>query len=469
MCDNPWPALMLVLLLAGCVLPRQAEETSASPTNHSCERVASAHERLIADRQARSAYGMPLDGAPWLRVMRGWDRWPVHDASARHQWLRAAATLGEQAWTAELLNAGDDAAVAALRDDMARCAEQLPDGPISDGDWAAWRDRARVDSDYVAWQRGLGVYPLSRLGLQAGVHAWQRSYLETFGDEVSQRDWPLFAPIEPGDEWVSTLLEQVPELPGLARPGVAALKRWLRVHAPRFRVESASPSDHPGRPVWTAGRLAFDVSDPVVHVQLLPWLDRDEPVWQLVFTLWFAGRPAESALDPYAGALDGIVWRVTLDAQGRVRMRDSIHPCGCYHVLFPTDARVPATGPAEPAIVPRRLSTQGPVEVVVRAHDHLIVDVREAHPSPVDGVYRLERYTDLLAMPTPAGAHRALFDQDGLVARSRRPERWYLWPSGVQSPGAMRVWGRHATAFVGMRHFDDVNLFDELLVDQHHQ
>lgn len=26
---------------------------------------------------------------------------------------------------------------------------------------------------------------------------------------------------------------------------------------------------------------------------------------------------------------------------------------------------------------------------------------------------------------------------------------------GVPEPGAMRQWGRHATAFVGRRHFDD--------------
>ncbi len=30
-----------------------------------------------------------------------------------------------------------------------------------------------------------------------------------------------------------------------------------------------------------------------------------------------------------------------------------------------------------------------------------------------------------------------------------------------QSAGAMRQWGRHATAFVGRRHFDDANLFEK--------
>lgn len=35
---------------------------------------------------------------------------------------------------------------------------------------------------------------------------------------------------------------------------------------------------------------------------------------------------------------------------------------------------------------------------------------------------------------------------------------------GVRSPGAMRQWGNHATAFVGQRHFDDPTMLDEAFV-----
>jgi hypothetical protein len=31
---------------------------------------------------------------------------------------------------------------------------------------------------------------------------------------------------------------------------------------------------------------------------------------------------------------------------------------------------------------------------------------------------------------------------------------------GIASAGAMRQWGRHATAFVGRRHFDDADLLE---------
>ncbi len=49
---------------------------------------------------------------------------------------------------------------------------------------------------------------------------------------------------------------------------------------------------------------------------------------------------------------------------------------------------------------------------------------------------------------------------DGIVPGSERGERWLFWPMGVPEPGAMRQWGRHATAFVGRRHFDDPWLFE---------
>jgi hypothetical protein len=35
---------------------------------------------------------------------------------------------------------------------------------------------------------------------------------------------------------------------------------------------------------------------------------------------------------------------------------------------------------------------------------------------------------------------------------------------GIASAGAMRQWGRHATAFVGRRHFDDADLFEKRFV-----
>jgi hypothetical protein len=54
-----------------------------------------------------------------------------------------------------------------------------------------------------------------------------------------------------------------------------------------------------------------------------------------------------------------------------------------------------------------------------------------------------------------------LISPDGLNPGTERLERLLFWPMGILSAGAMRQWGRHATAFVGRRHFDDADLFEK--------
>ena len=60
----------------------------------------------------------------------------------------------------------------------------------------------------------------------------------------------------------------------------------------------------------------------------------------------------------------------------------------------------------------------------------------------------------------PGGAHASAFGPQGLIAGTERLERFFFWPMGIASAGAMRQWGRHATAFVGRRHFDDADLLE---------
>jgi hypothetical protein len=59
-----------------------------------------------------------------------------------------------------------------------------------------------------------------------------------------------------------------------------------------------------------------------------------------------------------------------------------------------------------------------------------------------------------------------LFGPNGIVAGTERAERYALWVSGIESPGAMRQWGRHATAFVGRRHFDEPFLLERYFTRQ---
>lgn len=66
--------------------------------------------------------------------------------------------------------------------------------------------------------------------------------------------------------------------------------------------------------------------------------------------------------------------------------------------------------------------------------------------------------------PLAGGGRRSVFRSDGIVPGTERGERWLFWPMGVPEPGAMRQWGRHPTAFVGRRHFDDPDLLERYFI-----
>jgi hypothetical protein len=184
---------------------------------------------------------------------------------------------------------------------------------------------------------------------------------------------------------------------------------------------------------------------------------------QLVYTVWFSERPKDGAVDSYAGALDGVVWRVTLDAKGQPLVYDTVHACGCYHYYFPAQAlerREHDSAWDEPPLFPQLLLPDGPFVIRLQSGTHYvrrIVAAGNTHTKE-NKRYRLADYRELLTLPEGEGkakGTRSLFDEDGIVAGSERMERLWLWPAGIQSAGAMRQWGRHATAFVGRSHFDD--------------
>ncbi|OHC28763.1 MAG: hypothetical protein A2Y50_05450 [Pseudomonadales bacterium RIFCSPLOWO2_12_59_9] len=77
--------------------------------------------------------------------------------------------------------------------------------------------------------------------------------------------------------------------------------------------------------------------------------------------------------------------------------------------------------------------------------------------------YQQRPLNTLRQLAHPQGRH-SLYDGEGLVSGTERLERWLLWPSGVVSPGAMRQWGQHATAFVGRAQFDDPGLLERYIV-----
>jgi hypothetical protein len=113
-----------------------------------------------------------------------------------------------------------------------------------------------------------------------------------------------------------------------------------------------------------------------------------------------------------------------------------------------------------PQSLPRVGDGERPV-VRIASGTHAIERVSIVKGSDSLARYELLPYGELRSLTRIGGPRAGIFDTEGLVPGSERPERYLFWPMGIASAGAMRQWGRQATAFVGRRHFDDADLFEK--------
>jgi hypothetical protein len=257
----------------------------------------------------------------------------------------------------------------------------------------------------------------------------------------------------------------------------------LDQHQPVFEKEVLTEDDLAGALVWfePQARPVVQSERPTIYRAISHTRYRGHTLKQLVYTLWFGARPPGSPFDLLAGHLDGLVWRVTLGLQGQPLVYDTIHPCGCYHYFFPTPRAVPSPAPKDepewmfaPQALPA-VAAQDRIVLRVAAGTHYLkrVTVLAAQSPTGDGAQAVpllplsqQQLRVLPVLSTLDGpvdsdaATRSAYGPDGLVRGTQRAERWFFWPMGIPSAGQMRQWGRHATAFVGKRHFDDANLFE---------
>jgi hypothetical protein len=251
-------------------------------------------------------------------------------------------------------------------------------------------------------------------------------------------------------------------------PQADDLAGLIAANAPSFEVEIGGDFDRFGELRWLREAVvpAVDASKQVVYAHAARTLYRGQVLLQLVYTIWFPERPPREPGDLLAGALDGVVWRVTLSPEGEPLIYDTMHACGCFHMFFPTARAKALPAPSdleEWAFVPRRLPGMSPGErplVRIASRTHYVEDVSLVHGTDSVSRYELRDYDELRSLRRIEGGHRSAFGPDGLVAGTERAERHFFWPMGIRSAGAMRQWGRHATAFVGRRHFDDADLFE---------
>jgi hypothetical protein len=410
-----------------------------------------------------------VPGFPYLRVDRFTASLGDSAAALRGAgfavWSELMAQADRQARAAELANAGAPLPAAAI--DACRYVLAVADG----GEFARLRDAAKVPDDYGDAMRALGLYPLTRLVFAAGIRGWQQRTRDTFALPLAEL--PRAGALQrylPGAASGRLALPARSVALGLPAPSRRQFAEWLLRHAPALEIDTAGDDDRVGAMHWaTAGEpvLAVDTGQPVAYVRAAYTHFAGRVRLQLVYTFWFPARPAEQAFDLLAGRLDGLVWRVTLDEDGAPLLYDSIHACGCYHLFFPTAAVTARPQPQtrdEGLFAPQQAPTLAPGErialrIASRTHYLQRVMVRPVG-DPAAVTYALHDEGTLRALALAAGATRSAYDAAGFVPGSERAERWLFWPMGIASAGQMRQWGRHATAFVGRRHFDDAGLLD---------
>ncbi len=496
--------IILLATVAGCAgvsdgqrdQPSSAQDTQFSVA--ACNENFAALDAAIDTAGARDGGDARMEGFPYLRVNRF-----LASFAAGFQTQDAANTTQFNAWAAKLrtldLNARDaeisnlpievsaklGASKSIISANIAACADlMLAADMLNATRRSAMVQAARVPNDYSTFNRLLGLYPLTKMPFFRGVEGWQRKAALTIQSAPSTKSQNYaitrYSPASrsPPANILSIFKNAPRDSLGIPTLSAADWAQLFDAHAPVFEVETAADDDRIGAVQWRRGAAVgdaplVDISRPSVYRRLSSTRIAGKTYSQLVFSVWFRSRPRAHAFDLLAGALDSVMWRVTLDADGAPLIYDSIHACGCYHMFFPSSRMQPRPAPVanmEWAFVPKSMPTiEATQRITLRlaAESHYIVGVspssapsRNSSTENSGIIYDWRDDDELRKLDTGGDHSRSIFQPSGIVAGTERGERFFFWPMGITSAGAMRQWGRHATAFVGIRHFDDADLLD---------
>ena len=472
-------ALVSTMALHGCAVRNHAESAATVGVSAfysgACQDLWEKWTTARGGAGITSPWGVRSPAIPLLRGSRVLAASLPADTAARNAWLRQALDAGLVALDAEwktMPSAVKAQLPTALPAQLAACGHQMIGALAYDASVLEQVKTALKPADnYNSAARVFGLYPLSQWFMRLGIARWQAEARERLRSTWTPTNPLQYVAATPPEGLLEPLRRSAQLLPTLHLPNDSTLSLWLGAHAPAVTVETLSEADRVGTlRAGRDGRAVVDVEQPALYVQLGSTYLLGAPRLQLIYTLWFPARSAKQWLDPYAGTLDGLIWRVTVDHKGQALAYDSIHPCGCFHMVFPAVSIdiADAAGREQPIIVPvQRPTAMVGAHIGLSGADHQIVHVEvgassRGHVLPSQAMQWLPA-TDLLALRAPDGSHAGLYQANGLVVGTQRAERFYLWPSGVPSAGAMRVWGQHATAFVGRAHFDDPYLLDRWL------
>ncbi len=432
----------------------------------------SAKKASIVDAQYRNIRGYPhLATDRFLSYLQQ----NLSSAQQRIEWLRRSFQLSEEKRAIELGNITAEMpanvqyfAKKESKSAMDLCAQKLLENDIQNAQNKAISFTAKVPESYSTLKRTLGIYPITHWFVSLGINKLHREMKARLAQHTASA--PSLKLNGPVQRLSTPLLRSMMDnsriksslgIPTLTDQELTAL---FQHYAPSWHIEQESSADLPGAITIADDRIVIDQQSPTVYTyaSYTQWRN-NETLLQLNYFLWFPEKPKRGPMDIYAGFLDGLIWRVTLDNKGQPLFYDSIHSCGCYYQLFPLGAgldSVYTTAGDEPVLsIPMRAPEENETAVIhLSAGEHFINAIEHKDVNKPDKPYTLLPYRHLRQLPTEDG-RRSLFSVNGIIKGSERPERWLLWPMGISSAGAMRQWGHHAIAFIGRRHFDDPGLF----------
>lgn len=459
-----WKTGVRLLIATGLALPLTANAVNPLECRNWFDRANRALDKAgIRDAGARRIEFYPhLRANRWLASIRP----PDGDRRAGQRWVELLAREARRGWRSELLRLAPDARLSpagrqARVGHMERCIRALVETSVHAG-----VPELEMPDSYSSVKRALGLYPLTRWMAQPSIQGYRADMRERMRAPAPEPARVFTPPTMKGrTPHPGALPENALELP---LPSVGARAALLTHYAPVIAVAQTDRANIPGS-VGLANGSPEVVTTSTTAYYWISWTRfQDERLLQLNYQFWFARRPEQGALDPYAGRLDGLIWRVTLKPNGNVLTYDSIHPCGCYHKVYPADPDIRPRRPdqvGQPVYYPERVpNARGQrVRVTLEPDTHYVVDVAEFRPGAVPERGYYLRSANLLRRLPDGNGYGSLFNSNGLVPSTQRGERFYLWPLGVPSAGAMRQPGHHAIAFVGKRHFDDPNVLEQVL------
>lgn len=460
----------------------------------------------IAKANVSDAEAHPIDGYNYLRSNRFLaslnDK--LVDENSISAWLDKLILLDQQAKTIEIKNLPsasrrsleiniannlkDDWSIEKIIND---CPSQLKKHDLSKSEYLNNIIlNANVPAEYSFFKRSIGLYPLTSIPVYFGYQQWIKQNIFTFKNPektINSIDNPV---VYTPDSLLTLSASDIAVIIKQSRDTVFGIplfnqtqyEQLARHFAPNFLIDESNDTDKIGHPVWSSTDMpSLDTTRAVSFVRLEYTWFKESILPQLVYTIWFPERPKQSNWDILGGVLDGIMWRVTIANDGTPLIADSIHPCGCYHLFFPSNDIIKNTdslkqgtlseGIETPQILPE-YSTADRLTLFIASKTHYLSSL--SIEEKINDGWKKRSYElivnnktpdmSLRSMPLVSGDFKSLYDTEGIVRGTERAERWLLWPMGIKSPGAMRQWGKHATAFVGRRHFDDPFLLDQAFI-----